>query len=444
MRHPLHRASIFPGLAIALLGCHHDVNEIKPALSATDASPFDAKFDGSNGDRHDARPDAPPTSVVLSGTVRLFSSTDPNSYEPGVTVRVTNTTPALSSKSSSSGVYMISGLPLSAAIDIELDLTQMVPAVDGSVNVLPSISTRLSTQLTSQAAQTLDLPIVTYAWMAQVAYQCGIFSTPAAAEMSMGATNSYFLKRSTIFGKLVDATGTPKSGVAKTAITVNIDGWENKDPNPNDSDAQPTKVCFLDAGSSGTYIGTSSTMSLGTGVFAVFRVRDPDSPDAGTFGLGNGIARVQATGFVSQTVNLPASGNIGVVTLPTGQDPTPSFQNDVFPIFRALQCSSCHAPGSATADAGVGYADSPQHLDLSLSKTAPQIYQELIADSVVDGGSCASATPIPILCHSMPAMSLLLENLLGQNNHPEMFVTDTTDTNYQTILRWISAGAPNN
>jgi hypothetical protein len=442
LRGSVHAAAI-GCLAVTSLGCRHNVSEIKPA-EATDGAPTDTRT--SDARRDGAPSDAAPSSVTVSGKVRLYSSTDPASFQAGVKVHITNLTPALSSMASGAdGSYTIAGIPPAAAVDIELDLTQQVPAVDASANVLPSISSRFSLQLTKQATQQLDLPMVTYAWMAQVAYQCGAFSTLAAAEMSMGATNPYFIKRSTVFGTLVGSNGSPMAGVPRSAISVNLDGWENKDPNPNDTDAQPTKVCFLDEGPSATYIGTTDTMSNATGRFVVFRVRDPDEPDAGTFGLGNGLARVQVSGFVSQTVNLPASGNIGMVTLNAGQDPTPSFATEVVPIFRALGCSSCHTPGTADAGQSVGYVNSQQHLDLSLSKTSDEIYQELIADSEVDGGtSCATMKPTPILCLSSPAMSLLLENLLGMNMHPETFITDTTDPSYQTILSWITAGAPNN
>jgi hypothetical protein len=189
----------------------------------------------------------------------------------------------------------------------------------------------------------------------------------------------------------------------------------------------------------------------------MFRMRNPST------GTGQGLARVQVTGFVSKSLTLQ-SGNIGVVRLQAGMDPPPeivtrSFQNDIYPLFNELGCAGCHTPPD-----GPGFVQSPtrcgQHLDLSAS--VDKVYASLTAQGDYDSGVCDAGiadaapnapadggtpcNPPQRICLSSPESSLVLKKPLAAvpplvPDHPNTSFDGVSDPNYQAILQWIQQGA---
>jgi hypothetical protein len=300
--------------------------------------------------------------------------------------------------------------------------------------------------------------------MAQVAWQCGIFATREAALTDpQGRVNPYFISRSVIFGELLESEmGPPVGGVPRTSIRVIITTARsnvadagtviNRDGNPADTDPFPTRTCFLVQNPvSGAYDGSPNPTSDGmTGRFVVFRARNQGN-------TGEGIATVQADGFVSQRVALRSSGNIGVVSLVRGTDPgladagmipQRNFERDVYPLFTSLYCSTCHSRGQpgfeqSTLRGGRDAGDGGGGVHLDLSGTPDQVYASLMA---IDDGAASNCAVQPArLCIASPPDSLVLKKPLrdpaAQAVHALQAFEDTTDPNYQTILQWIEQGA---
>ena len=438
------RRLMLPSLLSVLFGCH-DLGAIKAArvadgsteTDAGDAGPGEGGIDAGGGTDADGATDtggdAPASgNVVLTGIIRNYFSLDPQSFRAGAKVLITNTAPPFASAPSAAanGAYRISDIPLASLIDLEIDVDQSA----GQPPVPNYIQTRTSTLLTDATAQTLDLPAVTYAWMAQVAYQCGLFPTLDAALQQGGFVNTYFTQRSPIFGTLTDTAGQPLAGVGRAAIKVDLGGYTN----PNAGDSDPAKVCFLVRdNTAGQYAGSSNAMSDATGRFVVFRNRNLTE-------TGQGLAVVHATGFAPQSVRLRSSGNIGVVTLAQGVDSSPPamplFATDVYPLFAKLGCKGCHVPPS-----GPGFLQSAvrggMHLDLS--GTPSQVYASLSAGGVA---GCDNAATPQRLCPPLPGASLLLKKPLAEtsptpSDHQVDVFDSVNDPDYKTISQWIANGA---
>lgn len=440
-------------IGASFFGCHN-LSAIKPAIGGDGGADTPPASDGApgmdvGGDRNSDSPsgtdadasgdgggDAGAPTVLLTGVVRNYFSLDPGSFRGGAKVLITNTAPPFTSLPSrtSDGAYSISAVPSASLVDLEIDVDQST----GTPSVPSYVQTRVSTLLTEAAAQTLDVPVVTYAWMAQVAYQCGLFASLDAALQQGGFVNPYFTERSTVFGTLVNASGQPVAGVARAAISVDLGGYVN--PGAGDTDPNPAKVCFLvrDA-TSGQYIGSANAASDATGRFVVFRLRNNIAG-----GPGQGLAVVHAIGYAPQSVRLRSSGNIGVVTMTVGVDTMPPavpvFMTDVFPLFAKLGCRGCHFPPT-----GPGYVNSVvrggMHLDLS--GTPAQVYASLSA-----GGSAGCDNPATPqrLCPNAPAASLLLKKPLAEvfpepTDHQIDGFADSNVPDYRTIFRWIQNGA---
>ncbi len=270
----------------------------------------------------------------------------------GATVSVTNLAPPLFSPSTDGlGSYAIGNVPAFTTLDV----STVYADPDSPVFVPPSLATTRSRYSVGEGpTETLDLDAVRFTWLAQTAFECGIFaSVQDATGESTGSINPYWLQRSTLVGTLKDEAGSPRSGIQKEDITVWLGGFANSDGNPADSDAYPATLCFLDDPGDGRLIGTSSTTSTSTGAFVMFRLRDD------VFGVGFGEAEIDVAGFAPSTLNLITSGNIGVADV--WEDPNApvdagapidvDFETDVYPIFTNYGCVGCHSAG------GVGDVD---------------------------------------------------------------------------------------
>lgn len=109
---------------------------------------------------------------------------------------------------------------------------------------------------------------------------------------------------------------------------------------------------------------------------------------------------------------------VGTDPLEPGSHPAPTFSRDVYPIF-ASRCTPCHQPG--------GIANRPW-----ASPTA--------ADSF------AALTQFGVLDRTTPSQSRVLLKPLGVLRMGAGFVifSDTSDPDYQTLLKWLEAGALEN
>jgi hypothetical protein len=392
-----------------------------------------------------------PTSAIISGQVRRYESTDPTSSSAGVKVLVTNVKSPPTSTSDDGGHYALSGVPLRSIVNFELSLAeQQVTSVTPPVPVPVVLATRTSDVLGDAATNTIDLPFVSYAWLANVAYQCGLFATAAEAATTLNTVsntrhvNFYFTQRSTVIGTLLGSGDKPMSGVSRGSISISMAAtsmapFPNKDTAPTAAEPYPPRVCFLDADqASGQFVGTKADASTSTGKFIVFRVQN-------TRGTGEGTATVRATGFVSESVILPSTGNIGVVALRQGQDAIPvemnrSFERDVYPLFTKYVCIGCHSPGND------GFTMSKPRgamsLRLDLSDTPMNVWLTLTTGGFMD---CADTTPARV-CPPSPDASLLLKKPLAETgdtmqDHANTSFQTTADPDYRIIADWIKQGA---
>ena len=97
-----------------------------------------------------------------------------------------------------------------------------------------ALTSRTSTQVPNDQPHTVDVPVVPYEWMAQVAFECGLFPTLEDA-IGDGSVNAYFVQRSTPFGQLVDSDGKGIETVTKAALRARLGEWSNFHDNPEAS-----------------------------------------------------------------------------------------------------------------------------------------------------------------------------------------------------------------
>jgi hypothetical protein len=385
-----------------------------------------------------------PSAAVIQGRVYPYESTNVTAVLPGVTVAITSTKAYLQSDPSDpTGHYSINNVPLGSVVDFNLTLPQTL--VGTQILIPASLATRVSAVLGNMTSETFDLPLVNYAWLANVAYRCGVYMTAAEATMTSGHLNFDFTTRSTIVGTLLDAGGHPVAGVSRDAISVSMAAtamalYPNTNDNPADNDhGLAAHVCFLGADSTaGQYVGTTSTVSTATGKFVVFRVRN-------TRGTGEGTAQVQATGFVSQTVILQSTANLGVVTLSAGQDAVPvekvrNFEKDVYPLFTKYTCIGCHSPNNNGFT--ISMPRGPMSLRLDLSDTPTKVWTALTTGGFT---GCEGTTPARV-CPPAPDASLLLKKPLAETggtppDHANSSFQTTADPDYRIIADWIKQGA---
>ncbi len=363
------------------------------------------------------------TEVEVAGTAVFHDQIAP-SPAAGVTIVVTNIEAAtMAGPTGADGAYSLTGIPPGTLLDLEIGLDQ-----DEPVFVPASMHTRTQIRVENDTPVPYDAPIVTYAHMAQVAFECGLFPTLEAA-IGNGAVNVYFAQRSTLFGRLVDDEGNGVATVSRAALQVDLGGFVNIHDNLLDTNANPAHVCFLDEDVSGRWVGTTDTASNDTGRFVMFRVRDPG-------GTGQGSATVRASGFDDAAVNLRSTGNIGVVDLRRNDDPIPrDFAIDVYPIFTTYACVGCHTAGGPPEAVRAGFA-----ADWSLAPT--QVWQNLVGP----GTTCPDPLNPVRVCTDDPEISLLVTNplfdIIGMEDvHPVDIFPSIDDPAMQVIIQWIEQGA---
>ncbi|MEM6294274.1 MAG: carboxypeptidase-like regulatory domain-containing protein [Myxococcota bacterium] len=365
-------------------------------------------------------------SVTVRGVVYDYSTIDKTPVSDA-TVQITNVIDApTADPTGDDGAYAFTGIVPFTSLDLQPLYDQ-----NASVFVPATLSSRISVQVPNDQPYEIDVPLVPYEWMAKVAFECGLFPTLEEA-IGDGAVNSYFIQRSTVFGQLVDDEGKGIATISKAALRAEVAEWANFQDNLLDEDTNPTEVCFLDEDvDSGTYVGTSDSVSNDTGRFVMFRLRNPD-------GLGQGQLNVAASGFDDAFTTLSSSGNIGVVDLLRNDDPIPrDFAIDIYPIFETYGCLSCHATG------GVGAVNGERDGFLAdWSLTPREVWENLVGP----GTTCPDpANPVRI-CTDDPQDSLFVQRPLTDlpaepDVHPVDIFTSIEDPTVQVMLQWIEQGA---
>ncbi|MEM7152756.1 MAG: carboxypeptidase-like regulatory domain-containing protein [Myxococcota bacterium] len=362
--------------------------------------------------------------VEITGTVFDYSQIDQTPMAEA-TVRVTNVSDLpIFGPTEADGAYSLTGLIPGSLLDVELLLPQ-----DDPVFVPAAISSRQTYSVPNQSPTPLDLQVVPYNWMAQVAFECGIFDSLDDA-IGVGAVNTYFIQRSTIFGQLVDENGDGVPTVSRAAISAELNGWANFQDNLLDVDTEPAQVCFLEEdAASGTYVGTDETFSNESGRFVVFRVRNDE-------GLGQGQLAVRATGFDDAFVTLSSSGNVGVVNLVRNDDPIPrDFAIDIYPVFTTYGCIGCHTAGGPPGAVHDGF-------EADWSLTPRQVWENMVGPGTV----CNDPDDPHRVCTNDPELSLFVTRPLtdapGEPDvHPIDIFPSIDDPTLQVIIDWISQGA---
>ncbi len=362
--------------------------------------------------------------VDVAGTVLDFAQVEPTPME-GVTVRVTNLAKLpTSGPTVDDGAYSLTALVPGTLLDIELELPQ-----DDPVFVPATISPRHSYQVVNDNPAPLDLQMVTYNYMAQVAFECGLFATLEEA-IGTNAVNPYFISRSAVFGQLVDENGDGVPTVSRGAIQAELGGWANFHDNIDDLASEPSRVCFLEADAqTGTYVGTTDTVSNDTGRFAMFRLRNPD-------GLGQGALTLRASGFDEAYSTLSSSGNVGVMTLVRNDNPiVRDFAIDIYPVFTTFNCVACHSGGGPPGAIHDGFV-----ADWSLSPR--QVWDLMVGPGTV----CADPLDPERVCTNDPELSLFVTRPLTDpvgmpDVHPIDIFPTIDDPTMQVIIQWIEQGA---
>jgi hypothetical protein len=363
------------------------------------------------------------TEVHVQGLAVFYDQIETTPAE-GVEITVTNVDPVVTAgPTGKDGAYELVDIPPGTLLDFEMGLEQ-----DEPVFVPASMHTRSQLRVENDTPVLYDAPIVTYAHLAQVAFECGLFPTLEAA-IGNGAVNVYFAQRSTVFGRLVDDMGNGVPTVSRAALQVEVDGYVNIHDNLLDNNPNPAHVCFLDEDDSGHWVGTTATSSNDTGRFVMFRVRDAN-------GTGQGGATVRASGFDDAQVNLRSTGNIGVVELVRNDEAIPrDFAIDVYPIFTTYACVGCHTGGGPPSAVTAGF-----NADWDLPPM--QVWQNLVGP----GTTCPDPMNPVRVCTDDPENSLFVTNPLFdeigmEDVHPVDIFPSLDDPAMRVIVEWIEQGA---
>ncbi len=365
--------------------------------------------------------------VTLTGVAYDFSLIE-HTPVSDVTVRLTNVTDAPTAEpTGADGVYSLAGLVPGTLLDLELGYEQ-----DDPVFVPAVLSSRMSYQVPNDEPATLDVPLVTYNWMAKVAFECGLFATLEEA-IGTVTVNPFFIQRSTLFGRLVDEEGNGIATVSKAAIHAQVGEWANFQDNLLDLNTSPTQLCFLEEDSeSGTYVGSNDTVSNDTGRFVMFRLRNDEDLE-----LGDGPLNVTASGFDDAYTTFASSGNIGVIDLVRNDEPIPrDFAIDVYPVFSTYGCIACHTGGGPAPAVHDGFA-----ADWSL--TPREVWQNMVGPGI----DCSADPADPHrVCIDDPPNSLFVTRPVSDlvdevDVHPVDIFTSFDDPTLQVIMEWIEQGA---
>ncbi|MCH9682831.1 MAG: hypothetical protein K0V04_15450 [Deltaproteobacteria bacterium] len=362
--------------------------------------------------------------IDVVGTVFDYSQIAPTPVAD-VTVRVTNLSELpTSGPTPADGGYSLDNLVFGTLLDIELQFPQ-----DDPVFVPATISPRQAFRVPNDDPAPLDLQLVTYAWMAQVAFECGFFATLEEAT-GTNAVNPYFINRSTVFGQLVDDNGDGVAAISRAAIRAEVQDWTNFETNLLDTDANPTRVCFLDEDPvSGTYVGTTDLVSNDTGRFVMFRLRNDT-------GVGQGPVAIRSTGFDDAFVNLSSSGNIGVVELVRNDEVIlRDFAIDIYPVFQSYNCVLCHTAGGPPEAVHDG-------IQADWDLPPRQVWDNMVGPGTV----CMNPAEPERVCTNDPELSLFvtrpLTDMPGMPDvHPIDIFPSIEDPMLQVIIEWIEQGA---
>jgi hypothetical protein len=463
--------SLVLGLVTLTAGCH-DLSKIKPALVVADGGgdapldvggdapadvpgpetdapedPLSARNDTQDAetspDRMETRTDGDDGAATPSvvGVVRRYETLDKTAFTNIAELNVwniavagsTSTSPA--TDSASDGSFRLFDIPAGAVA--ELELRPKNDRLPNDAGVAGGTRTHVSMRMPASLPLQADVPLVSFVWLAQVAVDCGLYTTLDAALYDMyGRFNGDFVSRSVVLGELQAIDGTPYLGtpVSPSDITVAV-GDQNPFVN-NVTAAAGNTVCFLDTNATTRqFVGSKATKSTSANRFVMFGVRNGN-----TQVLGSGNAFVYVTGFVPQSVYLLASGSLGVVTLQVGSAPppppvAPTFHDKIYPLFGDLGClSGCHTPPK-----GAGYIGSQARgltgLDFTTEDSA------LKGLRLGENASCLTDDNVKVrLCPSAPDKSLVLTVPLTQPTtagHPYPVFNNTNDPNYQLVRAWV-------
>ena len=373
-----------------------------------------------------------PCTVTVSGqTVRAESPMDALS---GVVVRLGTDTMATSSPPD--GAYAFPGLAPSTPLQFTLHFVPTNGDPQGP-------DTQILAGTTAMDDVTINLPVVQYAWLSAVAVQCNIFTlADVAANLP-----AYLGTRSTVIGQILNEDNSVASTFDRQDITVILKNPMSQidypNPNPADTDANPTKVCFLEFNNStGVYDGVDTDHST-SGRFIMFRV----ASDRGT---GTGTGRVEVPGFPAGPLSLSA-GSVGFVQIRKGDgEPVPprklSFSRDVYHFFSddrsKYMCLTCHTPGGLAVKPEsdrIGPGGVVYRADWSGSSQT--VYNNLTLSDPSFETNCDQAGMAARVCTKKPDASLLYLNPTGMAQHSGQSNLTATDPFMETALQWIKDGA---
>ncbi|HEX3763455.1 MAG TPA: carboxypeptidase-like regulatory domain-containing protein [Kofleriaceae bacterium] len=375
-----------------------------------------------------------PCMVTVSGRAVPAESVDTSQLAlANVTVDLTSLDPSREVITEASGAYSFSGLQPGTPIAFNLSVPQTNPNVQGLLD------TRYVVGTTEMRDLALDLPVVQYRWLANVAFQCGIFATLNQALFDVGTMNlnDYFLTRATIIGQVFEEDGS-RAKLDRSDISVVIDDFVNRHQNPADTAPQPATLCFLEPDpQTGQYRGVNASQTT-SGRFVLFRARN-------MLGTGTGMGEVQIPGFPPGELDV-SSGSIGFVHIRRGDSTSLperpfTFERDVYHFFKDKTCSDvCHRPpdgiGYVTAPARPGPNGLMYHADWSASVDA--VFDNLTKPFDTD---CAQSDDTPArVCRALPMASLLYQKPGGLIYHSGLNL-GTKDEMVVSILRWIEDGA---
>jgi hypothetical protein len=231
-------------------------------------------------------------------------------------------------------------------------------------------------------------PVVSEAFLMELAVGFGI--TPTAA-------------RGVLLARVVDGSGQPKAGVAKSNFLL---------------DASVSGPFFLDANRQPAPAAAATTASG----WAIWFEVSPGLATLDTSPTTTATLDMAVSPISPATVTLAMiRATDGVLVLPSNV----SFRNHVVPIFSARGCISCHSAGGPGRDLG----------GLSLDSSASIIYRELTEED-------------PLRVQPLMAEQSQLLTFPSREDppdrHPNVTFTSPRDPDYLKLLVWIREGAKNN
>jgi hypothetical protein len=164
--------------------------------------------------------------------------------------------------------------------------------------------TVLALDVGAQNIRALDAPAVEYAWLTQLAMDCGLLDGVTSPD----DIARYFNMRSTV---LVEVLGPSVAGITRDRIELLVQQTGGA-PYPQfaepDTDSQPTSICFIQAEEAGGgWRGGTQQQTTQLGRFAVFRVRNRS-------GSGSSQVEVRIDGFPpARRVNITSAAQTAVV-----------------------------------------------------------------------------------------------------------------------------------